>query len=480
MLVSSWGRDIGVTQTAANQHSSTIPSRLLSGLLLDLHRQGLEDQAHRPGQHRRRGTCCGKGIRWAARCDRHLGVSRFAKFWQQKFGGCLQVFIQNLWSNANMAHTSVSNKWGLLSIQAVVPGSWIFLGCVERSHLLWSGWLLQYLLATTATSLQRVSLGGALGYSDPWPHCSPFQWAIISIFGTDHSFLFISRVSIYHVNIKEGTSLYPIFFAPHSRGTIWCSDHCSGHSAFRTALVASKSAIHPKQSLSTQRWWEKKWFLTPSLGSQKWWTKAIFRLNSSWYLMRLNYHPPILGTLRNLTSVAPTLRSLFQSTWILPVLALSGQMTKASRHGVWHAGYGLEAATGPWLVEYQRGVFKKYSLHVYCTWRIGWELWWSQFKYKLVLRFLRWLVEKWQRPARAGCGVNATHRTRLVRSQGTARQKKFENQPMWHVEITIHSQLVTWTHTHVLLKQFMQALALSIVHMCILYDGHFVTTPSYL
>ena len=126
---------------------SKIPTRLLSGLLLDLHRQGLEDQAHQPGQHRRRGTCRGKSIRWAARCDRHPWVSRFEILIAAVWHGLLQVFLF-FWIDAHMTHIyficQTNPSWGLSSIQAVIPESWIFLGWVERSHLLWSGWLLPY------------------------------------------------------------------------------------------------------------------------------------------------------------------------------------------------------------------------------------------------------------------------------------------------------------------------------------------------
>ena len=109
--------------------------------------------------------------------------------------------------------------------------------------------------------------------------------------------------------------------------------------------------------------------------------------------------------------------------------SLSSQVkwpSQPSRHGAWHAWHGLEAATGPWLVEYQRGIFKKYILHVYWSRCIAQKLWWSHFKYKPVPEFQGWLVEKSQRPARAGCGVNATYRTHLVRNQGKVKQKKFQ------------------------------------------------------
>ena len=101
------------------------------------------------------------------------------------------------------------------------------------------------------------------------------------------------------------------------------------------------------------------------------------------------------------------------------------------RHGAWHARYGLEAATGPWLVVYPRGIFKEYSLHVFWSWCIVpkvWWFWYCQSKYKLVPGWQGWLVEKSQRPARAvvvGWMQLIGHTWFEIRAKSNKRSSKF-------------------------------------------------------
>ena len=158
--------------------------------------------------------------------------------------------------------------------------------------------------------------------------------------------------------------------------------------------------------------------------------------------------------------------------------------SQPSRHGAWHAWHGLEAATGPWLVEYQRGIFKKYILHVYWSRCIAQKLWWpiSNTNRSQSFRIDWWKNRRDQLEWVVVWMQLIGHTWFETRAKSN---KRSSNSPILQIKLNsfttsyVNSYACTVNAVHAGMDNF-NFIRVLLLYMCILYSEHVFGTHVYL
>ena len=151
--------------------------------------------------------------------------------------------------------------------------------------------------------------------------------------------------------------------------------------------------------------------------------------------------------------------------------------SQPSRHGAWHAWHGLEAATGPWLVEYQRGIFKKYILHVYWSRCIAQKLWWPISNTNRSQSFrIDWWKNRRDQLERVVVWMQLIGHTWF--ETRAKSNKRSSNSPI--LQIKLNSFTTSYVNTYAPLTQFMQVWTISTLYELCFYICAFYIVNMFL